>query len=220
MDLNKHLSFFNPVKLKNSEIHIIGCGAIGSNVALQLAKLGVETLTLWDFDIVTEHNVTNQVYDFYDVNKKKTEALKEHLLKQNPRIKVNCRGKYTYSPLKGLIIMCVDSVETRKKIAEANQYNIGIQLLIDGRIGLTEGQVYCVNWTDSQEIEKYIKLTDFKDDEVQTPVSPCGTTLSVSPSVLITVSYMISCLINFVNDKPNPPIIMLDAFNFKTITFK
>ena len=63
MNLNKHIEFFDPSKLKekNIDINIIGVGAVGSYIALQLAKLGVEKIIIWDFDVVDEHNITNQV---------------------------------------------------------------------------------------------------------------------------------------------------------------
>ena len=62
MDLNKHIEFFNPEKLKdkNIDVNIIGVGAVGSYIALQLAKLGIEKLIIWDFDVVDEHNITKK----------------------------------------------------------------------------------------------------------------------------------------------------------------
>ena len=218
MNLNKHLSFFDPTKLRTEEINIIGCGAIGSNVALQLAKLGVEKVVLWDFDTVDEHNVTNQVYTTLDVGELKTDALEHHLQLQNPAIKDIKKGKYTSQPLKGILILAVDSIELRHKIAKQQEYNIMIRLVIDGRIGLETSQAYCIDWTEYKNIENYLKLTDFKDNEVEIPVSPCGTTLSVSPSVQMAVSAMVSFLINYANGVKNPTIVDIHAFNFKMVT--
>ena len=218
MNLNKHLSFFNPASLRKEEINIIGCGAIGSNVALQLAKLGVEKLVLWDFDIVSEHNITNQIYNINDVGRPKVEALEEHLKLQNPTIRIIKKGKYSTQPLKGILILAVDSIELRHKIAKQQEYNIMLRLVIDGRIGLETSQAYCIDWTKSENIENYLKLTDFKDNEVSVPVSPCGTTLSVSPSVQMAVSVMVGCLINYANKVENPTIIDIHAFRFKITT--
>ncbi len=215
MNIIKHLDFFNPTELRKEEINIIGCGAIGSNVALQLAKLGIEKLTLWDFDKVESHNITNQVYDTEDIGKNKIDALEKHLLKQNPDIKVTKRGKWTNQPLKGILILAVDSIELRHRIAVENEYNIMIKLIIDGRIGLETAQVYCFDWQKQTDIIEYEDLTDFKDNEVKQPVSPCGTTLSVSPSVLICASCIVSSLINFTKNKKNPKIININAFDYK-----
>ena len=39
MNLNKHREFFDPEQFDDA-IHIIGCGAVGSTIAEQLARLG------------------------------------------------------------------------------------------------------------------------------------------------------------------------------------
>ena len=102
MNLNKHQEFFNPAEKVNKEINIIGCGAIGSYVALQLVKLGCTDINLWDFDRVESHNITNQVYTNKDITFPKTAALRQHLLDNNPKINVKVKGRYTSTlPLKG-----------------------------------------------------------------------------------------------------------------------
>jgi hypothetical protein len=42
--------------LRNKRVLLIGCGAIGSFIALELARLGVGKLTMWDPDIVRPGN--------------------------------------------------------------------------------------------------------------------------------------------------------------------
>lgn len=217
MNLNKHIEFFNPVTLKNSEIHIIGVGAVGSYIALTLAKLGIKKLYIWDFDIVEEHNITNQVYDYNDLGKPKTEALKEHLLRNNPDMTVYCKGKYTDQYLKGIIFLTVDKIKLRKTILEDLMYNPFIKLVIDGRIGLEKGQVITTTWNSAKSIQNHIALSDFEENEVDAPISACGTTLSVAPSVLLTAQYAIAQLINYINKQPIKQLIQFDAFAFKTI---
>lgn len=220
MDLKKHIDFFNPAKLtsNNLEVHIIGVGAVGSNIALQLAKLGVPLIHIWDFDSVNEHNITNQVYNVTDLYKPKVVVLKQHLLNNNPNMKVYAHHmKYNNQPLKGIVFLTVDSIQTRKQIAEDNFYNNYIQLVIDGRIGLERGQVFTTEWFLEQDKQNYINLCDFKDSETDAVVSACGTELSVSPSVLLTTAYAVAQLINFVNKHPIKKSIQFDAFAFKTL---
>jgi len=212
MDLTKHQEFFNPVELRSKEINIIGVGAVGSWIAIQLAKLGLEKITIWDFDTVDDHNITNQVYTQQDLGKLKVDALEEHLLANNPEMKIIKKGKYENQTLKGIIFLEVDSVELRHSIAEVNMYNAYLDLIIDGRIGLSTGIVYCVNWKDPKEIENYISLCDFKDSESDAPVSACGTTLSVSPSVLLSAAFAVSSLINYTKGEKINKITSFDAF--------
>lgn len=216
MNLNKHIDFFNPTELAGKTVNIIGVGAVGSYIALQLAKLGISNLTIWDFDTVEEHNITNQIYTRNDLGKKKVDALEEHLKASNPSINIIKKGKYENQKLSGIVFMEVDSIELRHDIALYNQYNQNIELVIDGRIALETGVVYTVDWLNEAEVENYINLTDFKDSDVIVPTSGCGTTLSVSPSVLLTASYAVSSLINYCKGEKTPNVVNFDAFIYKT----
>lgn len=63
---------------------IIGCGSIGSLVALELARAGVGRFFLVDSDIFSYHNICRHQCGIQDVGKFKTTALKERILQINP----------------------------------------------------------------------------------------------------------------------------------------
>ena len=67
---------------------LIGCGSVGSLVALELAKAGVGRFLLIDNDIFGYHNICRHQCGIYDVGKYKTEAVKERILQINPSAKV------------------------------------------------------------------------------------------------------------------------------------
>ena len=85
MNLNKSREFFDP-ELLDAPIHIIGCGAVGSTIAENLARLGIKELNLWDFDDVEEHNIANQMFFQHQVNKPNTEAVESICKLINPEI--------------------------------------------------------------------------------------------------------------------------------------
>ena len=158
MDLNKHIEFFNPEKLKdkNIDVNIIGVGAVGSYIALQLAKLGIEKLIIWDFDVVDEHNITNQVYDYEDLNLPKVDALEKHLKRSNPEIKVIKKGKYSAGmPISGIVFLEVDSMKVRQEFVDDNTLNVNIKRLrtkleelgIINQIETRRGQGYILKWS-------------------------------------------------------------------------
>ena len=64
----------------NYTYHILGCGAIGSSAALQLARMGAGYFHLNDRDIVEDVNIGVSQYMQHDLNKAKVDALKNHLL--------------------------------------------------------------------------------------------------------------------------------------------
>jgi sulfur carrier protein ThiS adenylyltransferase len=75
-------------KLKGTCIGIAGCGGLGSNCAMALARAGVGTLVIVDFDTVTLENLDRQYYFRDQVGKKKVLALQENIKKVNPEIEV------------------------------------------------------------------------------------------------------------------------------------
>ncbi len=58
MDLQRISELFNPDT--GGSTAIIGLGATGSATALEIAKLGVKDITLYDYDQIEAHNICNQ----------------------------------------------------------------------------------------------------------------------------------------------------------------
>ncbi len=75
---------------QKAHVAIAGLGGLGSHVAVMLARLGIGTLTLVDFDVVDETNIHRQHYDLQDIGKEKTKALKEQLMRVNPYAVYHC----------------------------------------------------------------------------------------------------------------------------------
>ncbi len=217
MDLNKSIEFFNPEKVKR-KCHIIGCGAIGSNVAELLARQGVEDFVLWDEDIVEAHNIVNQLYTDDEINMPKTEALSNHLLKINPAIKIKTKQFYKNEILNGYVFSCVDSIKIRQNIVKANLNNTSIKALFDFRMTLLEGQHYAADWSNKTQKENLLKTMDFTDEEANknTPVTACGFQMSVAPTVRIICAYGIANFTNFINEKPLKTFIQSDPYDFFT----
>ena len=75
-------------KVKKSVVGIAGLGGLGSAVAITLARIGVGTLILADFDVVEPSNLNRQQYFLHQIGMPKVEALKENLLKINPYVHI------------------------------------------------------------------------------------------------------------------------------------
>lgn len=72
---------------------IIGCGSVGSLVALELARAGVGRFFLIDMDILGYHNICRHQCGIQDVGKFKTTAVKERILQINPTAQVITANK-------------------------------------------------------------------------------------------------------------------------------
>ena len=221
MNLNKHREFFDPEELEE-EIHIIGCGAVGSTIAENLARLGVKKLYLYDFDTVTEHNITNQMFKFKHIGVTKTTALKEILTEINPEIEVIEieEGWTPGTTMSGYIYLAVDDIELRQKIVKENLFNTNIKAVFDTRMRLTDAQHFAAMWNENGQ--KHLLATmNFTKEEAQesTPISACGTTLSVTPTVRVICALAVSNLINVIKGKPINKTIIIDAFDMTVDAF-
>ena len=78
-------------RLKAARVAIAGLGGLGSHVAVILARMGVGSLFLVDFDVVEPSNLNRQHYTLSHLAKPKTEALKSQLADINPFIEVKTR---------------------------------------------------------------------------------------------------------------------------------
>lgn len=211
LNLNKHLEFFNPSKYE-VPIHVIGVGAIGSFIAFQLTKIGVKELHIWDFDIVEEHNIPNQIYDQTDLDLTKVDALEKHLKAINNEINIIKHERYTTQEPQGIVFMAVDSIDIRKEFIKNNTLNPALILVIDVRMNLSSGQIFTTDWSKEDKIKTYFDMSNFEKKEVQSIVSACGTTLSVIPTVTLAASYAISQFMLFLKNEPYKDMINYDVF--------
>lgn len=105
-------------RLASRQATVIGVGAIGRQVALQLAALGVRRLQLFDFDRVEETNLTTQGYLRADLDRDKVDATADLIGQLDPTIVVE-RIPQRYRPQDEpgeAIFCCVDAITTRAAI--------------------------------------------------------------------------------------------------------
>ncbi|MEN6496449.1 MAG: ThiF family adenylyltransferase [Thermoguttaceae bacterium] len=97
---------------------VIGVGAIGRQVALQLAAVGVPRIQLIDFDRVDRTNLTTQGYLADDVGQPKVLATAEAIRRLDPVIAVDpIPDRYRPRvPVGAAVFCCVDSISARAAI--------------------------------------------------------------------------------------------------------
>jgi sulfur carrier protein ThiS adenylyltransferase len=75
-------------RLKQATVGIAGLGGLGSAAAIALARVGIGTLILADFDLVEPSNLNRQHYTINHIGMAKTDAMAEILASINPYIQV------------------------------------------------------------------------------------------------------------------------------------
>tara|TARA_R100001082_G_scaffold110744_1_gene91579 strand:- start:285 stop:944 length:660 start_codon:yes stop_codon:yes gene_type:complete len=159
--------------LEEYTFHILGCGAIGSSAALQIARMGATQFCLYDMDKVEEVNIGVSQYVYNDIDKPKVDALSDHLR----ALGVFEVGTYferfsEFYPQgnKDIAILGFDSMSSRLQAVEALFSIPGVKPLyiIDGRMGAEHYQQYIF---DKPTVNKYKKT--WYSDENGSP-EPCN----------------------------------------------
>jgi len=104
--------------LAELEVTVIGVGAVGRQVAVQLAAMGVRHLQLIDFDRVEPTNITTQAYPAHDVGMWKVAATARAVREIDSGIQITLvqdRFRPTRD-LDGAVFCCVDSISARAAI--------------------------------------------------------------------------------------------------------
>src|SRR5262245_38286395 len=161
-------------KLKTCHAVVIGVGAIGRQVAWQLAALGIARLTLFDDDRVGSENLAPQGYWEEDVGEPKVERTGTLCCKLFPRIDLTlCAERFKRSTAKTMmserplaVFACVDSISTRRMIWEALRHRAAF--FTDGRMSAEVIRVLAVDGPKSAE--RYAGSL-FQPDEAH--VGPC-----------------------------------------------
>lgn len=223
MDLSKSYDFFQPEKI-DCRIHIIGCGSVGSTVAVMLAKAGVTKMTLWDFDVVESKNLANQMFRSIDIGTPKIEALANILEEINPDIRDNLKFKpegWNGQLLSGFVFLCVDNIEIRRAIVEKHFDNENIRAMFDFRTGLEDAQHYAADWNDEKMRTDFLNSMSFSHEEAkeETPMSACNVTLSVFPTVAVVCALGVANFMNFWNDRGIKKFILSDSYKFTLDAF-
>lgn len=91
---SRNKGLFESCEMLDKYAIIIGCGSVGSHVALQLARAGVRKFIIIDGDVLKLHNVCRHQLGFRDLGRYKTSALKDAILNINPLAEVVCFNGY------------------------------------------------------------------------------------------------------------------------------
>jgi sulfur carrier protein ThiS adenylyltransferase len=113
---------------------VIGVGAIGRQVALQLTAMGIPWLQLVDFDVVEPSNLASQGYLEDDLGQDKVAATCNQCQRINHSLEVQVvRDRFRRSQVIGNIIFCcVDKVDIRRLIWESIYGRV--LFYVDGRM--------------------------------------------------------------------------------------
>ena len=183
--------------LSDLEVTVIGVGAVGRQVSVQLAAMGVRRLQLIDFDRVETTNITTQAYPAHDVGMWKVAATARAVREIDSGIQITLvqdRFRPTRE-LEGAIFCCVDSISARSAIWRS----VGrtCRFWSDGRM---LGEVLRVLTASDEPSRRHYGTTLFPQVEAQ--VGRC-TARSTIYAASITAGLMLHQFARWLRKQPN-----------------
>lgn len=165
-------------QLAGLTITVIGVGAVGRQVAIQLAALGVRQMQLIDFDCVEFTNITTQGYWGSDLGQPKGTATANVLRRIDPDIRMEIiADRYRPRHHTGdVVFCCVDSISSRAAIWKALRTRC--RFWCDGRM---RGETIRILCAGDEAARTLYSRSLFPQAEAQT--GPC-----TSRSTLFTAS--------------------------------
>ena len=151
-----------PERLAACKATVIGVGAIGRQVALQLTAMGIPWLQLVDFDSVEESNLASQGYLQDDLGRPKVEATADLCHQVNHMLEVHSLNtRFRRSMEIGNVVFCaVDKIDVRRLIWEAVKDKV--DFWVDGRMS---AEVIRVLVTHDPVSRKHYPTTLFAAEE-------------------------------------------------------
>lgn len=142
-------------KLSKTPVVIVGVGAVGRQVALGLAAMGVEPITLIDPDVVNEVNLGTQGYRPDQVGRPKVVATGGDLNAINPRyVGTLIQKRFGLSMgnlCKGAAVFCcVDDMEARRLVYETLMGDGLDEFFSEARMTSRVGHVRCCYGDDME----------------------------------------------------------------------
>lgn len=200
IDIRRHQGIFNASNFEDKKILVVGCGAIGSKIVTSLIKLGLENITVYDFDKVEAHNIANQDFNINQIGMSKVNAIKDFATANEANIKVHeekCSSDMIKSNIFHYAFIAVDTLEGRKELIDALTRNVSIELIIETRMGSDEVQINSLK--GRQHYDSWLKTINFDKEMVE--VSACGSPISFGLISDLSAMLAVNMLIHYVNNK-------------------
>ena len=193
-----------PERLAACPATVIGVGAIGRQVALQLAAIGIGNLQLIDFDIVEESNLASQGYREHDIGQLKVSATAEACRQINAELSIDAvETRFRRSMSIGdAVFCCVDSIDTRRLIWEATKDRT--RFFTDGRMN---AEVIRVLSASDQASREYYPTTLFSAEQAHAGSCTAKSTIYTAN---IAAGLMLGRFTQWLRGLPEEPDIMLN----------
>jgi molybdopterin/thiamine biosynthesis adenylyltransferase len=188
------ISLKEQIRLAKSRVAVIGAGGLGGHVILLLARMGIGTLVVVDYDVFDETNLNRQALSSMEaLGKPKPEAAAATVSSVNPGVKViPCQVKLDSSNApeiltgSNVVVDALDNVQDRF-LLERTTKKLGIPL-VHGALAGFEGQVMTI-FPDDPGLKHLYRNEGAGGDKSKRPESILGVP-TLTPSLIATLEAM------------------------------
>ena len=183
---------------------VIGVGAIGRQVALQLTAMGIPWLQLIDHDVVEWSNLASQGYLEGDMGQSKVNATLEQCWKINAASQIHAVPERFRRSMEigNVVFCCVDRIDVRRLIWEAVKDKVSY--FCDGRMS---AEVLRVLTACDSESRTHYPTTLFNADEAF--VGPCTAKTTIY-CANIAAGFMLAQFTKYLRLLPVDPDIQIN----------
>jgi molybdopterin/thiamine biosynthesis adenylyltransferase len=131
-DRTKRVGFLDIEKIQEAKVLMVGCGAIGNEVAKNLILEGFRNISIIDMDYIVRSNL-NRCLFFTDLDadtkRLKAEVIAEKMMQMDPDVKVEHYSKKIedmpedFIPSHQVVMGCLDNVGARLHLNAHSYYN-------------------------------------------------------------------------------------------------
>ena len=161
--------------LKNAKVSILGCGGLGSNIAIVLARCGLGEIHIYDYDQVELSNLNRQNYDQNDLGKSKVIQTKKKIEASLPYIKVYAKevliGKENLDQISEKTDIFIEAFDKKAMKSLVFEYFLGRD---DKKLIMASGLSGLGDFSDIKvkKIENVTMVGDFKSSPDQGLYAP------------------------------------------------
>ena len=191
-------------RIMDCKATVIGVGAIGRQVAIQLTAIGVPVLQLVDFDHVEISNLASQGYLQKDLKRPKVDVTAEFTREMNNDLNVEVifeRFKRS-TPVGNCVFVCVDSIVIRKLIWDTVKDKVAFYC--DGRMS---AEVLRVITACDEKGRGYYPQTLFTAEQAQAGPCTAKTTIYCAN---IAAGFMLAQFTKYLRLLPVDPDIQIN----------
>lgn len=183
MQYSRNMGIMNDSELKKfvfTKVLVVGVGGLGGFIASSLARIGVSSISIVDFDVFDDSNLNRQMFStLKTINKSKVDVVKQGLLDINPNLNIKAihtkldeTFDLSFFDDIDIVFDAVDNIESKVLLEKyCNTYKIP---LIHGAIAGWYGQLGIVMPGSNILSELYMNNKHGIESELMSPTFTPG----------------------------------------------